>query len=293
MLTCKVCGRKFKSKDALGGHMSHAHPQRPPEVPPDEPESGSPEPAAAEPEDESGADEIRGYIAQGYSFEQMVNEMHLPERSVRREIARSLPPASQSERDTNLPATHKQTEVLNPELMLRRYTDGSYEDQLELRGMMKLRASILLANELANIQKVVAEADAKRLEPVLKMLQYGREEMDAAAARARESSVEIARTAAYEAAQGIGGTLSSELQAIKAGLPGQQTNPMQRMLTMLQTFPQMMIAAQNLMGMFGMKMPTGQPQPGQVQGQAPQFKMAGQPRPMTGEDMRRFFGDDE
>ncbi|MCL0092131.1 hypothetical protein M1N92_00380 [Dehalococcoidia bacterium] len=26
MLTCKICGKKLKNKDALGGHMSGAHP---------------------------------------------------------------------------------------------------------------------------------------------------------------------------------------------------------------------------------------------------------------------------
>ncbi len=29
MLVCEICNRRFKSEQALGGHMSRAHPQKP------------------------------------------------------------------------------------------------------------------------------------------------------------------------------------------------------------------------------------------------------------------------
>ena len=205
MVKCKICGRKFKSARALGGHMSTAHPQSLP----DEVQNGTPAPAASEAEDESVAAEIRHYIAQGYNFEQLTKQLHFPDTSVRREMAKGMPPAS--EEDSNLPATYKQTEVINPEALLRRYSDGSYEDELELRGMVKLRAAMLMVMDLANIQKTMAEAEAKRLEPLLKVLREGRDELDAAAARARGQSFEMAQEAAEGAVSRVMGYIDQKL----------------------------------------------------------------------------------
>ena len=107
MFTCKICGRKFKSIKALGGHTSSAHPAKPTE--PTEGENGNPEPVEAETEDESVAAEIREYLSRGYSFEQLTKQLHFKERTVRQEMAKMVVPAS--EQDTNLPATYKQTEA--------------------------------------------------------------------------------------------------------------------------------------------------------------------------------------
>jgi hypothetical protein len=145
-----------------------------PEVSPAEPKE---EVSAPEPEDESEGAEIRERIARGYNYEQLTKQFGFHPRSVRREMDKMIPPASEG--DSNLPATYKQTEVINPEALLRRYADGSYEDELELRGMVKLRAAMLMVMDLANIQKTMAEAEAKRLEPLLKVLREGRDELDA------------------------------------------------------------------------------------------------------------------
>ncbi len=87
-------------------------------------------------------------------------------------------------------------EVLNPEAVLRRYTDGSIEDEIELRGMMKLRVAILMV--MVTIQKEAAEADARRIRLVLDLMKEAREEQDAAAKRAGASNIEIVGRAAYE-----------------------------------------------------------------------------------------------
>ena len=180
--------------------MSSAHPQSPPEAVVHSenvnpvPEDDEDEVSAAEAEDESEASEIRQRIARGYNYEQLTKQFGYDPRSVRRQMDKVIPPAAEGE--PTAPVVYKQTEVLNPEVMLRRYLNGSYEDELEFRGMMKLRASILLVSELANIQKTMAEAEAKRLEPLLKVLREGREELDAAAARARGQSFEMAQEAA-------------------------------------------------------------------------------------------------
>ena len=207
MFTCKICGRKFKSIKALGGHTSSAHPANPTE--PTEGENGNPEPVEAETEDESVAAEIREYLSRGYSFEQLTKQLHFKERTVRQEMAKMVVPAS--EQDTNLPMTYKQTEVISPEAVLRRYMDGSYEDELELRGMMKLRAAMLMVMELASIQKTVAEADAKRLDPLLRVLKESREELDAAAARARGASFEMAQEAAEGAVGRVLGYIDQKI----------------------------------------------------------------------------------
>jgi len=215
MYTCRVCGRKFKSVRALGGHTSSAHPgspgagdseiggSEPLEVPAED------EVSAAEAEDESEASEIRQRIARGYNYEQLTKQFGYDPRSVRRQMDKVIPPATEGE--PTAPVVYKQTEVLNPEVMLRRYLNGSYEDELEFRGMMKLRASILLANELANIQKTMAEAEAKRLEPLLKVLREGREELDAAAARARGQSFGMAQEAAEGAVGRVLGYIDQKL----------------------------------------------------------------------------------
>jgi len=287
MVKCKICGRKFKSEQALGGHMSSAHPQSPPEavvrsenVNP-VPEDDEDEVSAAEAEDESEASEIRQRIARGYNYEQLTRQFGYDPRSVRRQMDKVIPPAAEGE--PTAPVVYKQTEVLNPEVMLRRYLNGSYEDELEFRGMMKLRASILLVSELANIQKTMAEAEAKRLEPLLKVLREGREELDAAAARARGQSFEMAQEAAEGA---VGRVLAYIDQKLPKPPPPRDTEDvLTRMLgkmtdMMMHTFESQMNPQQ-----VGTKGPEGweyhgppsQPQPAPAQPAPPQ----GQPHGWT------------
>lgn len=207
MYTCKICNRKFKSIKALGGHTSGAHPVMKDE--PDMSENQATETVEGHADEESIASEIREYLGQGYSFEQLTKDLHFKERTVRQEIAKMIP-ASDTQA-SNLPATYKQSEVVSPEAILRRYMGDSYEEQIELRGMMKLRSSMLLIMELAQIQKTQAEAEAKRFEPLLRMLNASREELDAAAARARGASSEMAREAAQEAVGGVLGYIEEKL----------------------------------------------------------------------------------
>ncbi len=210
MFTCKQCGRKFKTSQALAGHVSGAHSRNHVEQPPG---NGNSQPVESEVEEPGVGEEIRYYIGQGYDFEQLTKVLGFNPRSVRREMAKVVPPASEQgeNQDSSLPVTVKQTEVISPEAVLRRYMDGSYEDELELRGMMKLRASMLMVMELANIQKTMAEAEARRLEPLLKVLKESREELDAAAARARASSFEMAQEAAEGAVGRVLGYIDQKL----------------------------------------------------------------------------------
>ena len=49
--------------------------------------------------------------------------------------------------------------MLNPEVVLRRYADGSIEHEIELRGMMNLGAAMLMVMGLVSIHEVAAAAD--------------------------------------------------------------------------------------------------------------------------------------
>jgi DNA-binding transcriptional regulator YhcF (GntR family) len=147
-------------------------------------------------------------------------------------------------------------EAIAPEAVLKQYMGGSTpEEQLELRAIMKFRAAMLMVMDLVDIQKGSAEADAKRLMPILALMKETREEQDAAAARARASSEEIADRAAHETAGSLLGALSQNnaqvsgsLEQIRQMLSGKSDDPFSRLLNMMQSMQQM---AQ----MFGMPMP--------------------------------------
>jgi len=294
MFECKLCGKKFKSANALGGHMANAHPRNQSVAPA---QINNPEPnqeaqaTETESEEEGVGIEIRNCLNQGYNFEELTKQFGFSPRSVRREMEKFVRPASEQ---NNMPVTYKQTEVINPEAVLRRYTDGSYEDEIELRGMMKLRAAMLMVMDLVNIQKGEAEADARRVEPILRMMKEGREEMDAAARRAKESNVEIAERAAYDTATHLSQVISQNnaritdsISQIRQAMGGKEDNPLGQVLNSMQSMQQMM-------SMFGISMP-GMSGP---QGGAPE---PWQPPPITrrkrnetegGQDARSVTEDD-
>ena len=147
-------------------------------------------------------------------------------------------------------------EMIAPEAVLEQYMGGSTpEERMELRAIMKFRAAMLMVMDLVSIQKGSAEADAKRMEPILKLMKETREEQDAAAARAKAASEEIADRAAHETASQVYGAISqsnaqtgSSLEQIRQLLTGKNDDPFSRLLNMMQSMQQM---AQ----MFGMPLP--------------------------------------
>ena len=97
--------------------------------------------------------------------------------------------------------------------------------------------------------------------------------MDAAAQRARESNVEIAAQAAYEAAMGVSNRVLPEVQGLKSAIGSQKGDPFARMMSVMQS-------AQTMMQMFGMPsgmMPMGQPVPGPG---GPQIQQSWEPPPV-------------
>jgi len=146
-------------------------------------------------------------------------------------------------------------EVIAPEAVLRQYMGGTPEGELELRAIMKFRAAMLMVMDLVNVQKGSAEADAKRMEPILRLMKETREEQDSAAHRAKESNVEIADRAAYETAGQLSqviaqnnAKITDSINQIRQAMGGKEENPLGQVLNSMQSMQQMM-------GMFGISMP--------------------------------------
>lgn len=144
--------------------------------------------------------------------------------------------------------------------------------------MMKLRAAMLMDMDLVSIQKEAAEADARRIKPVLDLMKEAREEQDAAAQRSRASNIEIADKAAYETAEQLSQMISQNnakitdsINQVRQAMGGKEENPLGQFLNMMQSM-------QQFMGMFGISIPSMMP--GQAPGGGPQAE-PWQPPPIT------------
>ena len=304
MFTCGQCGKKFKTMQALGGHMrSHAQNKaeaipagnnplpaiiditeqaEQPQTPPDQ---------TTVPEDEPGImDSIRGLKRRGLSARQIkdlgykrqtVDDVFL-EEIVPERTPEGKREEKQGENNGYMPAVVKKGEILSPEFIVQHLANGDGGDDWAKRieGMMLIRAAQKMNREDAEIEVIRAEAEAKRLEPLLKVLREGREELDSAAARAKDSSAQIAHEAAFEVAQGMGGAFSAEIRDLKAALPGkpEAANPLTKMFVdAMQPY-----AAQAIGQLFaGLSKPPSQagaqPRGGQQPGQPEQPASSGEP----------------
>ncbi|MFC1965759.1 C2H2-type zinc finger protein [Chloroflexota bacterium] len=309
MIKCKICGREFKSPQALGGHMRGGHQE---ETQQDSNHSGNPEDSnntvetiketggettlvsqdtgsdthsgnpediaepietieepvketALVPEEASKAEQIRTYLKQGFTIKQLTDRFGFSETTIRQEIAKIVQPEGEAiddkakQQDNVWPVVRKMgggMEIMSPEAVLRQYMGGGTpEEQLELRAIMKFRAAMLMVMDLVNVQKGSAEADAKRMEPILRLMKETREEQDAAAQRAKASSEEIADRAAFETAGQLSQVISQNntritdsINQIRQAMGGKEENPLGQVLNSIQSLQQMM-------GMFGISMP--------------------------------------
>ena len=228
------------------------------------------------PEEASKAEQIRTYLKQGFTIKQLTSQFGFSETTIRQEIAKVVRPEGEAiddkakQQDNIWPVVRKMgggMEVISPEAVLRQYMGGGTpEEQLELRAIMKFRAAMLMVMDLVNVQKGSAEADAKRMEPILRLMKETREEQDAAAHRAKESNVEIADKAAYETAAHLSqviaqnnARITDSINQIRQAMGGKEENPLGQMLNSIQSMQQMM-------QMFGVAMPG---MPGQAPGGAP------------------------
>jgi C2H2-type zinc finger len=235
MVKCSICNREFKNPKALGGHMSSVHPKQQTEQGSESgDDTGKPrsdgtalvpgqvtgDAEVINQDAKSQAEQIREYLKQGFTLDQLKVQFGFKETTIRQEIAKLVHPEGERIEEKDRPVsdawplvrkTGGGQEVLNPEAMLVKYMDGGEHEEWELRGMMKLRAAMLMVMDLVAIQKSAAEADARRLEPILRLMKETREEQDAAAARAKSSSFEMAREAAQDAVNGVLGYIEQNI----------------------------------------------------------------------------------
>ncbi|MFC1864848.1 C2H2-type zinc finger protein [Chloroflexota bacterium] len=217
------------------------------------------------PEEASKAEQIRTYLKQGFTIKQLTDRFGFSETTIRQEIAKIVQPEGEAiddkakQQDNVWPVVRKMgggMEIMSPEAVLRQYMGGGTpEEQLELRAIMKFRAAMLMVMDLVNVQKGSAEADAKRMEPILRLMKETREEQDAAAQRAKASSEEIADRAAFETAGQLSQVISQNntritdsINQIRQAMGGKEENPLGQVLNSIQSLQQMM-------GMFGISMP--------------------------------------
>jgi len=278
MIKCKKCGREFKSPQALGGHVRGAHKKETQQDPGSSNRSGNPDNIAGNlekieapggetalvPAKASQAEQIRTYLKQGFTIKQMTGQFGFSETTIRQEMAKLVRPEGEAiddrakQPDGVWPVIRKMgggVEVIAPEAVLRQYMGGTPEEELELRAIMKFRAAMLMVMDLVSIQKGSAEADAKRMIPILSLMKETREEQDAAAQRAKASSEEIADRAAYETATQLSqviaqnnAKITDSISQIRQAMGGKEENPLGQVLNSMQSMQQMM-------GMFGIAMP--------------------------------------
>ncbi len=115
-------------------------------------------------------------------------------------------------------------ESLTPEGILQAYLveDGNAGQQL-LKGFMLYRAAQLAVMNDVEILKGQAEAQSTMIKPILELMEETRKEQDAAAERAKASSVDIANQAAHQTALEMANFID---QKIPKGPPPKDTNEM-------------------------------------------------------------------
>jgi len=210
----------------------------------------------------SDMDKIKTLYQMGFNRKQLIEELGFSRSLVYRTLPVKPDKKGNEVQERFMPVTVKGTEVVTPEFIMQRLADGNNDWQLRLEGMMLLRAAQKMVREDVEIMKGQAEADAKLIEPVLKVMQEARAEQDAAAERAKQSSAGMAQEAAARAAAGVGAQIMPEVEAIKTQIMAKGENPMASMMMTLM-MPSMQQAAQQLAGLFTKTQPGGgQPQPG-------------------------------
>jgi len=282
MFTCSVCGKKFKTMQALGGHVGHAHPQHKLE---DAPET---QPAENGP---GVMENIRKLRSQGYTARQVKDEFGYARSTVDQVFAEYIQPegkAEGDEREAGLPVTTKGTEIITPEAIMQRLANGSDDWHLRLEGMMLLRAAQRMNRDDIEMTRMQAEADATRIRPILELMKETRLEQDAAAQRAKESSIEIAERTAYETAGRLSevitqnnGRITDSVNQIRQAMGGKEENPLGQILNSIQSLQQMM-------QMFGVSMPGMGGAPG-----APPETTQWQPPPITRRKRNESQGGEE
>ena len=172
-----------------------------------EKQDNQPEPA----DEDTQRKRIEALLDEGYTPTQIEKEWGYPHSTVRDIAKKRITPKSvvKGEKEDEqevlrfplILKTGKGQEVISPEGILRYYflSDGDMGAWM-FKGMMLLRAAQLMNLTDVEIMKGQAEAQAIAIKPILDIMEKAREDMDAAAVRAKASTTEAAEAAAAGAA---------------------------------------------------------------------------------------------
>jgi len=197
-----------------------------------------------EDQDLTDSEKVKALYNLGYSRKQLIEDFHFS-RSL---IYDTLPVKRELQKEKGfdeIPLSIKSTEVIPPEGIIQRLSDGSTDWQLRLEGMMLLRAARKMVREDLAIYDSLISAQAKAIEAQLKILK-----------EAKSDSEEVALKAATFVAEQIKGEIEEKLERQKpdiASVPNPLEGLMARMMETAATnliklfFPQSDSAAQSFM----------------------------------------------
>lgn len=130
------------------------------------------------------ADKIRALYGKGYTRAQIVNDFGFSDATVYKVMPakkkrEGFSSNNKSDPFDSHPVLHRVSgggEAVNPEVILRKLSNGSEDGQLRLDGMLELRASILLAQELAQVKQTEAKTQEMQANALVKLMREAREE---------------------------------------------------------------------------------------------------------------------
>jgi len=128
-------------------------------------------------------DRIKALHALGFNRKQLIEDFHFS-RSLVYQILPVKQETQGEHNDRNLPVTIKSTEVITPESIMQRLSDGSDAWQLRLEGMMLLRAAQKMVRDDVAIYDSLVAAQAKAIEGQLKILREAKSESEEVALKA-------------------------------------------------------------------------------------------------------------
>jgi hypothetical protein len=203
----------------------------------------------AQAQEPSEAEQIRNYAKQGLGFEELTTKLGFKPSTVRQELAKIIVEQKTAKPQT-LPVVIKdgKGEMIAPEAVYQQLVaNDGIGGEMDFRALMKWAAAIEMVQRMTQIRKGEAEAFAETVKPMLEMMEKSRQELDAAAARARESTMAIAEAAAAGAAARATMRIDERFNELKQQRPDIATvqDPMKGL--MARTMEMMMNRMQSLL----------------------------------------------
>jgi len=163
-------------------------------------------------------------------------------------------------------------DVVTPEAILEalKLQDGDYK--------VGFKDGVLMLLLAARLNQELAATQASQMQPMISMLSAMRQEEKEAAERARGSTLDVARAAGAEAAQGVAEAISPAFESLKASVVASSPDPMASMVVSAFQPALQQVVSQAM----GSMMHFGTRHPGQSQLPPEEQPEPGQPGPQSG-----------